>query len=63
MPQVLLDRAVCLMELGKFDAAQQPLTDLANANPNAAQIAEGSLDVREAARVLLDHFAEPPVTS
>ena len=29
----------------------------------AAQIAEGSLDVREAARVLLDHFAEPPVTS
>jgi TolA-binding protein len=41
LPQVLLDRAVCLMELGKFDAAQQPLGDLANAHPNPAQTAEG----------------------
>jgi TolA-binding protein len=41
LSQVLLDRAVCLMELGKFDAAQQPLTDLANAHPSPAQIAEG----------------------
>jgi TolA-binding protein len=41
LPQILLDRAVCLMELGKFDAAEHPLDDLIAAHPNPAQTAEG----------------------